>query len=109
MIRIYYCFRCLYQLNIWYNSHIPNMPLEDPTLYGWTLEENIWKANFSSQEPVPDNVRTILSIRCSDKNCNNNKCTCISQGLKCCIDCKYTNCCNSLTNEILSDCEDEDF
>ena len=81
------------------------MPGEDPALYGWTLEENTWKANFSSQEPVPDEVRRTLSIRCSDKTCNNNRCTCISQGLKCCSVCKYANCSNSL-QESVSDCED---
>lgn len=86
------------------------MAIEDPTLYGWTLEENTWKPNFSSQEPVPDDIRKTLSIRCSDKDCSSNRCTCILQGLKCCSDCKYTNCSNSLTHETLdetsSDCEE---
>lgn len=85
------------------------MQLEDPTRYGWTFEENVWKATFSNQEPVPDIVRQSLSIKCSDKICNNNRCTCIAQGLKCCSECKYANCSNQATVQIFLDSDVEDF
>lgn len=107
----------MYQLKIWYNSHLQAALLEDPAQHGWTFEDDFWKPTFSSQEPVPDYIRKALSIKCSDKSCNNNRCTCLAQGLKCWSDCKYANCSNSLRictpespePEVISDDDIENF
>lgn len=108
MIKIF--FRCIYQLKIWYSSHLKEVVVEEPGEYGWKLDESSWRPILTMQDPVPDEVRKALSIRCSDKNCNNNRCTCLVQGLKCCSECKYTTCSNSPQDEInLSDSEFEDF
>ncbi|CAG9760430.1 unnamed protein product [Ceutorhynchus assimilis] len=91
--------RCIYQLKIWYSSHQAENHFEDPSRYGWILEENVWVPVLSTQEPVPDNLRKILSIRCSDKICNNSRCICVTQGLKCCTECKCKSCSNAIVIE----------
>lgn len=87
------------------------MVFEDPREYGWKIDDSYWKPILAIQDPVPDEVRKALSIRCSDKNCNNKRCTCLAQGLQCCDDCKYATCNNRPPNEdiISSDSESEEF
>lgn len=84
----------MYQLKIWYSSIEAKPQLEDAECCGWTLENDCWNPIFSVQEPIPEIVRQCLSLYCSDKNCNNKKCNCVKEGLKCCEQCKCVVCNN---------------
>lgn len=101
--------RCKHQLKIWYSSHQTEIDFEDPSKNGWILEENSWMPVLTTLEPVPENLRKILSIRCSDQKCDNNRCICVTQGLKCCNDCKCKSCCNKVTIIENSDSESENY
>lgn len=72
------------------------MTLENPKNYGWNKENNIWQPIFMSKPAVPETIRKLLAIRCSDNNCNNTRCFCFKEGFKCCDECKCKLCCNTL-------------
>lgn len=73
------------------------------------FQNDYWEPVFATQDPIPEAVREALSIFCKDKNCSSKKCNCIKEGLKCCIECKCTDCCNTLPAEVTdSDSESEE-
>lgn len=85
----------MYQLRIWYSSDI-STPIINTDNSGWDLTDDVWSPVFSAEKPIPDFVRKSISIYCSDKNCDNRKCTCIKEGLKCCNECKCRSCNNCI-------------
>jgi len=90
---LYFSRRCMYQLKIWYSSDIPT-PVINTDDSGWILTDDAWSPVYSDDKPIPSFVRKALSIYCSDKNCDNRKCACLKEGLKCCTECKCRSCSN---------------
>lgn len=95
-------------MKIWYSSHVPYTNFDNPNKYGWTNENNIWTPIFSTQDPVPHEIRNILVLHCSDATCTSKKCKCVSQGLKCYEECNCKFCSNK---DVIGTAEslDEDF
>ncbi|XP_031349984.1 uncharacterized protein LOC116175815 [Photinus pyralis] len=102
--------RCIYQLKIWTNSHLCHIPEMDPTEYGWTNQNGTWETVHTEKPPIPDNVRGLLTIFCADRKCDNNKCVCLKEGVKCCLDCKCSssNCNNQLMQKSEQQIDDEE-
>lgn len=72
------------------------MPPLNATKFGWkTNDAGRLEPVLCTNDPVPVEVRTLLSIFCKDNLCNTSKCVCIKEGLKCCLDCSCRNCNNS--------------
>ncbi|KAK4885844.1 hypothetical protein RN001_002115 [Aquatica leii] len=100
--------RCIYQLKIWYSSDLSEPVYENPAKFGWVLKD-VWIPQLTMKDTVPADLRKLLSIKCSDKNCNSSKCVCVKQGLKCIIECKCKLCSSSLSfNDGLLDSENEE-
>ena len=53
--------------------------------------------------PAPDSILEFLSCSCS-KSCDNNRCTCRANNLKCSEMCKLKQC----SNFMIEDCDDVD-
>lgn len=80
-------------------SHIPNMLSIDPIKHGWNENNGILEPVLTTKDPIPNDIRKLLTIFCTDKLCQNNRCVCLKEGLKCCLDCScdnHINCNNSL-------------
>jgi hypothetical protein len=90
-------FRCIYQLRIWLCSHIPIMPQIDPTNFGWIKNKGILEPVLATMDPIPNDIRKLMNIFCTDQLCQNNKCVCMKEGLKCCNDCSCKKCLNNVS------------
>ena len=95
------------QLKIWYSSDLCKVSKQNFEEYGWMSENNVLIPKYSTNDCVPDVVRQCLNLICSDKNCNNKKCSCIKENLKCCSDCKCKTCTN--TADTMNDSNSEDL
>jgi hypothetical protein len=45
----------------------------------------------------PNDIRKLINIFCTDQLCQNNKCMCMKEGLKCCSDCSCKKCHNNVS------------
>ncbi|CAG9761390.1 unnamed protein product [Ceutorhynchus assimilis] len=102
---------CYYQVRLWTMSHIglvDRLGL-DPKNYGWTIDtNNCLSPKFTNKTPIPDEIRKVISLFCTEKNCNNSKCACKSEGVFCSSDCKCNmKCTNIEVVELLDDAEDD--
>lgn len=88
------------------SSHIPIMPLLDPVNFGWTRNNKILEPVFMTAASIPTDIRQLMNIFCKDKLCQDNKCVCLKEGLKCCSDCSCKNCQNNVP--ALDDDEEEE-
>ncbi|XP_074026682.1 uncharacterized protein [Leptinotarsa decemlineata] len=88
--------RSFYQTRIWINSHIGHMEKHDPLQYGWQRKETLIEPCMMTYAPVPDNVRKIISLFCTEKTCSTQKCICRTEGVFCCDDCKCKARCNNI-------------
>lgn len=80
------------------------------TKFGWATSDAVrLEPVLCTNDPVPVEVRTLLSIFCSDKLCNTSKCVCIKEGLKCCLDCSCKNCNNLQETADIDDTDEEDI
>ncbi|CAG9762726.1 unnamed protein product [Ceutorhynchus assimilis] len=101
--------RCYYQVRLWTMSHIGLVDRLDPKNYGWTIDtNNCLSPKFTNKTPIPDEIRKVISLFCTEKNCNNSKCACKSEGVFCSSDCKCNmKCTNIEVVELLDDAEDD--
>lgn len=90
------------------SSHIPMMALCDPTDFGWTRKNGTLEPVLMTSDPIPTDVRQVLSIFCKDKSCQNNKCICLKEGLKCCSNCSCKSCQNMVPVPDLYDDDEEE-
>ena len=71
----------------------------DPLKYGWKLTEYGFEPNPSLNPIAPQELLELTHCNCTT-NCNNRRCYCRKNGLKCisaCGYCKGTSCHNSMT------------
>lgn len=92
------------------SSHTPYMPSINPTEFDWAINEiGRLEPVLCKNDPVPVEVRTLLSIFCSDKLCNTSKCVYIKEGLKYCLNCTCKNCNNLQEIVNFDDTDEEDI
>lgn len=68
----------------------------NPTSWGWRLENDRYEPITTTKPVAPDEVMTV--VRCGCQNCDTQRCSCRSNGLKCvtaCRNCRGSDCCNS--------------
>ena len=97
--------RANYQALIWRkcSEQYPDIP--EPEDHGWKYENNQLAIDWMTILPAPDSILEFLSCGCI-KSCDNNRCTCRSNGIPCTDMCKLKNCSNAAIIE--SDDEDRE-
>lgn len=79
----------------------------DPQDFGWVKENALLIPKFSTKPPIPDEIRKLISLFCSDRNWNSTKCVCKTEGMFCSLECKcLMKCSNSIH---LEEEEEEDI
>ena len=82
---------------------------KDPIKYGWACESNNYSPIPNNDEIAPPMIREYISCGCKGA-CNNNKCSCVRNGLKCvscCTNCSGITCENVEVIVSASDQEDD--
>lgn len=78
----------------------------NPKNYGWICKNDMLVPKFATKAPIPEDIRSIISLFCTEKNCNNNKCVCRNEGMFCIPECK---CKMNCTNTNIAQVEDEEL
>ena len=105
--------RSNYQAAIWRRCLKNNANIPTPVGKGWLLERNSESEPMSLAvdwmfgKPAPDAVLDLISCNCS-KACDNDKCTCFSNKLKCTYMCKIAHCSNQRAEEANYDGDSDD-
>ncbi|CAG9770134.1 unnamed protein product [Ceutorhynchus assimilis] len=70
----------------------------DPQDYGWMKNKDMLIPKFSTKPPIPDEIRKLISLFCTEKNCNTTKCVCKTEGMFCSLECKCSMSCTNSPN-----------
>ena len=98
----YKIFRCHYISLVLRKSLLTMQELPWPLSYGWESYGDTYKAIMTDELPAP--VALIeLSVCACKTNCVNNRCKCRKNKLQCADMCKYIDCANDDTQELILD------
>lgn len=103
--------RVKWQVNEWSQARSEEIISLNPTLYGWTLNNNILSLNYFEGVTALELLQSFI-CSCSGKlPCNDeNICSCLAQGFDCCDLCSCSvNCVNGkCSNDCIDECEIQD-
>lgn len=95
----FHIYRCHYQTQIFKNSHLKNIPDEDPDHSGWRINENNqFEPILSSLEAIPSICDDMKPCGCPKDRCGNNRCICHKKGLPCMPLCKCGGICKNIAS-----------
>ena len=87
--------RANYQSAIWKKSLISKPDIPDPVGHGWKMSKvngtDMLVIDWMDGSPAPEAVLALLSCKCS-RSCKLPSCTCLANGLKCSVMCKFRFC-----------------
>ena len=73
----------------------------NPSSWGWKLDKGRYEPITTTKPVALDDVMTV--VRCGCQNCDTQRCSCRSNGLKCvaaCRNCRGLDCCNAQTTVV---------
>ena len=94
--------RANYQAAVWKHCIVQNPSIPKPEGHGWQFNKGLMTPKWISGAPAPNSILDFLSCDCK-KDCNSQKCSCISNKLKCTPMCKLQTCSNMSTADGGSD------
>ena len=94
-----HCQRANYVTCIWKLGLTPNCYAPTPEGHGWQKVNGILEPKWMNQKPAPDSLLEFLSCSCKKSGCQNNRCICIANVLKCTDLCNCTTCTNQSQDE----------
>ena len=94
--------RANYQAAVWKHCIVQNQSIPKPEGHSWQFNKGLMTPKWISGAPAPNSILDFLSCDCK-KDCNSQKCSCISNKLKCTPMCKLQTCSNMSTADGGSD------
>jgi len=89
--------RANYQVAIWRRSLQNAISAPTPTEHGWKAGEGHLDIQWSSIDPAPSSLTQLVKCGCQKGGCENNRCSCLREGLPCTGLCRCVQCGNTVS------------